>query len=345
MTSSLLRYAVIGCGYWGPNLIRNLHAMDEAAVTWACDLDAARLLKIARHYPGLKTTTAYREALQSADVDVVILATPTQTHHSLGMESLAAGKHILVEKPLASSAQEARELVESARSRNLMVGVDHTFLYGGAVRKIRELLDQQALGKLYYIDSVRVNLGLFQNDVNVLWDLAPHDLSIIDFLLDGEMPQSVSALGAAHVGRQENVVYMTLRYASGTVAHVNVNWLAPVKVRQMLIGGSKKMIVYNDVLTTEKVQIFDRGADVRTKEEMYGALVEYRMGDMWAPRISGTEALEVELKEFTEHIRTGSPFPSDGEAGLRVVTILEAADRSMKANGVPANLAEMPVEA
>jgi predicted dehydrogenase len=336
--NSPLRYAVIGCGYWGPNLIRNLHGMENATITWACDLDPSRLQRMNRLYPGLPTTTNHEDVMRAGDVDVVVLATPTHTHHALGMQALAAGKHLLVEKPLASSRKEAASLLEAARAKSLVVGVDHTFLYGGAVRKIKELLDREELGDLYYIDSVRVNLGLFQADINVLWDLAPHDLAIIDYLRNGEMPVSVSAHGATHVGKQENVVYLAMRYASGFVAHVNANWLAPVKIRQMLIGGSKKMIVYDDVVASEKVQVFDRGAEIRTKEEMYGALVEYRSGDMWAPKLSGEEALAVELREFTNHVLHGAPFASDGEAGLRIVSLLEAADRSMKSGGAPVDL-------
>ncbi|MHB8703204.1 MAG: Gfo/Idh/MocA family protein [Candidatus Tyrphobacter sp.] len=339
-----LRYGVVGCGYWGPNILRNLHKVEGATATWACDLDEARLQQTTPLYPELAITTRYQDLLQAGDVDVVVLATPISTHHRLGMEALSAGKHLLVEKPLASSVPHAAELVEKASAMGLAIGVDHTFLFTGAVRKIKELMAQQLLGDLYYVDSVRVNLGLFQNDVNVLWDLAPHDLSIIDFLLDGQMPKTVSAFGATHVGSQENIVYLTLRYESGVVAHVSANWLAPVKIRQMLVGGSRRMIVYNDILADEKIRVFDRGVDIQTAGDIYGALVQYRMGDMWAPRIVDSEALSLELEEFTRHVRDGSSFVSDGLAGLRVVRILAAADESMRADGIAVSLRDSQAE-
>jgi predicted dehydrogenase len=318
-------FAVVGCGYWGPNFIRNLESMDEAEIGWICDIDSDRLKKVHRRFPATAATLEIDDILNDALVEVVVLATPTSTHHALGKRVLQSGKHLLVEKPLAGSLPEAHELATLARSRNLLLCVDHTFVYGGPVRKIRQLVQEGHLGDVLYIDSTRINLGLFQSDINVLWDLAPHDLSIIDYIVGGIMPEAVTA-----IGDQENLAYLTMRYPSGLLAHVNVNWLAPVKVRQMLVGGSKRMLIYDDTVPSEKIHIYDRGAEVRSKEDVYGTLVQYRMGDVWAPMLDTTEAILTQLREIVLAVRTGSEIAGSVEAGLRVVEILVAADESLR---------------
>lgn len=340
MIAKPLRFAVVGLGYWGPNLLRNLQDLDDAEAAYMCDLDGRRLAKVSKRYPAVAATTRYEEVLQSSKVDAVIVATPVSTHHALAMAAIRAGKHVLIEKPLASSSEEALSIIEAAQARGVLAAVDHTFLYTGAVRKLRSLIAENRIGQLCYIDSVRVNLGIFQQDVDVVWDLAVHDLSIIDYLTERGLPLSVSATGAAHVGRHANTAYISLAYAGNMIAHVHVNWLAPVKVRQMLVGGSKGMIVYDDLQPSEKIRMYDRAAEVKSTEEIYKTLVQYRTGDVWAPFIDTTEALSRELREFTAAVMIGAPLASPAEAGLRVVQVLEAATASMRANGSPVSLTE-----
>jgi predicted dehydrogenase len=338
MISRPLKYAVVGLGYWGPNFIRNLNEIDEAETSYVCDVDEGRLEKMNRRYPAIRATRHYAEILASPDVDVVILATPVSTHYPLGMAAIEAGKHVLIEKPLASNSEEARALVEAARERGVIAAVDHTFLYTGAVRKLRSLIADGSVGDLCYIDSVRVNLGIFQQDVDVMWDLAVHDLSIIDFLIGNGLPVTISATGAAHVGRQVNTAYISLTYPGNLIAHVHVNWLAPVKVRQMLVGGSKKMLIYDDVQPSEKVRVYDRSAEVTSTEEIYKTLIQYRTGDLWVPFVDNTEALGRELREFTAAVLIGAPLVTPAESGLRIVQILEAASASIRQNGMPVSL-------
>jgi predicted dehydrogenase len=333
-----LKFAVVGCGYWGPNFVRNLHELDEAVITWMCDKDEARLEKIGRRYPKVRRTTNYAEVLASKDVDAVIIATPVSTHFDLGMAALQAGKHVLIEKPLAATAEQARQLIAAAKERGLVAAVDHTFVYTAAVRKIRSLLEDGTVGDLCYIDSVRVNLGLFQNDVNVIWDLAVHDLSIIDYVIGNGLPLSVSATGAAHVGTQENLAYISLVYPNNLIAHVHASWLAPVKVRRMLVGGTQRMIIYDDVEPSEKIKVYDRGADAKSKEEIYKTLIQYRTGDTWIPFLDNVEALGRELREFTAAVLIGAPIPAPAEAGLRIVQILEAATESIRRRGAPIDI-------
>ncbi len=333
-----LRFAVVGCGYWGPNFVRNLHELDEAVVTWICDKDDARLEKIGRRYPKVQRTTRFEDVLAAKDVDAVVIATPVSTHFALGMAAIEAGKHVLIEKPLASTADQARALIDAAQARGVVAAVDHTFVYTAAVRKIRSLLDDGTVGELCYIDSVRVNLGLFQPDVNVIWDLAVHDLSIIDYVIGNGLPTSVSATGAAHLGTQENLAYISLAYPNNLIAHVHVNWLAPVKVRQMLVGGTQRMIIYDDVEPSEKIKVYDRGADAKSKEEIYKTLIQYRTGDTWIPFLDNVEALSRELREFTAAVLIGAPLPATAQAGLRIVQILEAASESIRRKGAPVDI-------
>jgi predicted dehydrogenase len=321
-------------GYWGPNLIRNFSDLDDAQVVACADLSEDRLKKIGKRFPGVRCTTDFQDLLNDPEVDAVVIATPVSTHFPIGKAALEHGKHVMIEKPLADSSEHALELVELARQANRILMVDHTFIYTSAVRKIRELLDSGALGDVLYFDSVRVNLGLFQKDINVIWDLAPHDLSIMDYLLRAE-PLAISALGASHAGNGlANMAYITLRFPNNVLAHFHVNWLAPVKIRQTLIGCSKKMVVYDDVEPTDKVRVYDKGIVINgSSEKRYQTLIGYRTGDLLIPKIDATEALQRVAGEFTSSIRENRAPLTDGVAGYRVVCLLEAAQKSLENNG------------
>ena len=328
---------VIGYGYWGPNIARNVREQRGADLVAISDLRPQRLADATARYPGVKTTTRVREVLTNPRVEAVVIATPVATHYELALEALRAGKHVLVEKPMAMNSAHALHLIEEADRRQLVLAVDHTFVYTSAVRKIRELIAND-VGDVYYYDSVRVNLGLFQHDVNVIWDLAVHDLSIIDYVLPMK-PVAVSATGIGHLaGEPENIAYLTLFFDGPLIAHVHVNWLAPVKVRRTLIGGSRKMIVYDDLEPSEKIKVYDKGITVNGNGHDQGTpnyqlLVGYRAGDMWAPHLDMTEALTVEMRHFLECIEHGRRPIADGAAGLRLVQILEAATQSLRQRG------------
>jgi predicted dehydrogenase len=331
----MLKVGVIGCGYWGPKLIRNFMTCSETELVWACDLDEERLEKFSSLYPGVQRTTQLADLLADSGLDGVAIATPVNTHFPIAKACLESGKHVLVEKPLASSAKEGEELVQIARKNDLQIMCDHIFCYTGAVRKIKEVIQSATLGELLYFDSVRVNLGLFQTDVNVAWDLASHDISIVDYLVD-EKPVLVSAHGVSHTNSNiENIAYLTLRYESPFIAHFHVNWLSPVKIRMTMIGGSEKMLVWNDIDEAEKIKIYDKGIEVKERdlEQRERLLISYRSGDMRAPRVDRTEALALVVKEFADCILDKRPALTDGEAGLRVLRTLEAADLSMRAGG------------
>lgn len=334
----MIGIGVVGYGYWGPNLVRNFVEITSSRVVSVCDLDPKRLALVHARYPGIETTADYRALLKHPEIDAIVIATPVSTHYELAMQALAAGKHVLVEKPLTMTVAQGERLVEEAERRGLILMVDHTFIYTAAVRKIRELVAAGELGHIYYYDSVRVNLGLFQHDVNVLWDLAVHDLSIMDFVLD-QLPVAVAATGMAHVpGQPEDVAYLTCFFESNTIAHVHVNWLAPVKVRQTLIGGAERMIVYDDLEPSEKVKVYDKGITVSNHsgpEGVYKILVGYRTGDMYAPHLDTTEALRVEALHFLQCMEKGERPITDGASGLRVVKILEAANVSLRERGRP----------
>jgi predicted dehydrogenase len=325
---------VIGYGYWGPNLVRNFMETPATRVVAVSDLRPDRLAPLHRRYPMVETLSDYRDMLRNPQVDAVVVATPVSTHYDLALEALRAGKHVLVEKPLSASAENAARLVEEASKRNRVLMVDHTFVYTGAVRKIHEMVVAGRLGELYYYDSVRVNLGLFQHDVDVMWDLAVHDLSIIDYVLP-ERPVAVAATGMSHFpGQPANMAYLTLFFSGTLIAHIHVNWLSPVKVRRTLVGGSRNMIVYDDIEPSEKVKIYDRGISMNeSPESLYTMLVSYRTGDMWAPQLDITEALRTESVHFATCIQNNEQPISDGRAGLRVVEILEAATRSLAEHG------------
>jgi predicted dehydrogenase len=332
---------IIGYGYWGPNLVRNFFETKGASVRQVCDLRAGRLEHAAMRFPGISTTTRVDELIDDPSVDAVAIATPVSTHFEFAMRVLAAGKHVLVEKPLAGTAEQARRIIEEADRRGLVLMVDHTFVYTGAVRRIRDIVASGDLGDIYYYDSVRVNLGLFQHDISVIWDLAVHDLSILDYVIPAK-PRAVSATGMSHVARQpENIAYLTLFFSDAMIAHIHVNWLAPVKVRRTLIGGSRKMIVYDDIEPSEKVKVYDSGISVddQSAEGVYKMLVSYRTGDMWSPKLDLIEALQLEVAHFIACIEGGDRPVTDGAAGLRVVQIMEAATRSMNEQGRPVDLA------
>jgi predicted dehydrogenase len=333
----MIRIGVIGYGYWGPHLVRNFHSLDGCDVTVVCDKNAEALRRAKQAYPSVQVTSDIREVLSATNVDAMAVVTPVWTHFELTKAALENGKHAFVEKPFTSTVQQAERLIDLAEKKRLQIMVDHTFLFTGAVRKIRQLIEEGALGRLYYYDSTRVNLGLFQHDVNVIWDLAPHDLSIMDHVINGK-PETVIATGESHVNGHEDLAYITIYFRDKIIAHINVNWLSPVKVRTTLIGGEKKMLVWNDLDADEKLKVYDKGVETTNGNGVYELLVSYRSGDMWAPRIDQTEALRTETKYFIECIsRNERPF-NDAIAGLRVVRMLEAADRSLKGRGKPISL-------
>ena len=330
--SDLVRVGVFGYGYWGPNVVRNLHALENCQVVTICDKNPAALKRAGRVYPGVSLTTDFSEIVTSPQIDTVAVVTPVWTHFELAKTALLNGKHVFVEKPFTSTPQQAEELIELAERKRLKIMVDHTFLFSGAVRKIRELVDSGTLGNLYYFDSTRVNLGLFQHDVNVIWDLAPHDMSIMDYIIQ-EKPEAVVATGGTHLNCLADLAFITVYFPNKVVAHINVNWLSPVKVRTTLIGGEKKMLVWNDLEADEKIKVYDKGVQITNGQSVYELLVSYRSGDVWAPRVEQTEALKLELEYFMDCIRNDrTPF-NDGPAGLRVVKLLEAADQSLKERG------------
>jgi predicted dehydrogenase len=331
----MLRVGLVGYGYWGPNLARNFSDLPQRyKLTAIADLSESRRANAQARYPGTRVTGDVRELIEAPDIDAVAIATPLSTHYELAKMALRAGKHVLVEKPMTSTVAEAEDLLAIAAARRLVLMVDHTFVYTGAVRKMRDLAVSGELGDLYYYDSARVNLGLFQHDTDVIWDLAVHDLSIMDFVT-GMEPCAVSATGVGHVtGRAENIAYVTIFFQSNLIGHVHVNWLAPVKLRRTMLGGSRKMIVYDDLEPSEKVKVYDKGITVANRpEDVYKLLIGYRSGDMWAPQIEPLEALRTEAIEFADAIENSRPALTDGLAGLRVVRILQAATQSMKARG------------
>ena len=332
----MINVGVIGYGYWGPNLVRNFVANQDTNVMIVADRNRARLQAVGKLYPAIRLTTSSDELIRDSEVDAVVIATPVDTHFALALAALQAGKHVLVEKPIASTGDQARRLIDEAHKRGLVLMVDHTFVYTPAVRKMHELIRTDAFGAVRYYDSTRVNLGLFQHDVNVLWDLAVHDLSIMAFLLD-RSPVAVSATGHSHIaGQPEYAAFLTLFFGDDSIAHVNVNWLSPVKIRRTLIGGDRQMIVYDDLEASEKVKLYDKGITVTpTPEQVHKLLISYRTGDLWSPNIPATEALALEAAHFAACIAGTEKPLTGGEAGLEIVRILEAADQSLRNRGAP----------
>jgi predicted dehydrogenase len=330
----MIRIGIIGYGYWGPNLVRNFAETRGAEVAAVADLDRAKLESVQRRFPAVKCTSDFQDLMNDPSIDAVAVATPVSSHFQLGMAALKAGKHLWLEKPMAETSLQASKLLDEAERRRRVLFVDHTFIYTGAVRRMGEIIGGGELGQMYYYDSIRVNLGLFQRDVNVISDLGVHDFSILDFLLR-EHPVAVSASGINHFpGTPENLAYISLFYDSGVIAHANVSWLAPVKVRQILIGGSKKMITYDDLQPSEKVKVYDKGVSFTDDpEQIYQMRVGYRAGDMWAPRLDTTEALRVAGEHCVDCIENGTKPRTDGHLGLRVVELIEAATSSMRGRG------------
>lgn len=330
--TDVIRIGVIGYGYWGPNIVRNFHGQERSQVVCVCDRSEKSLQRVKQAYPGMHVSNDANEILISPDIDAVAIVTPVWTHYELAKAALENGKHVFVEKPFTATAAQAEELIELAERKNLQIMVDHTFLFTGAVRRIKQFIDDGTLGKLYYYDSTRVNLGLFQHDVNVIWDLAPHDLSIMDYLIT-EKPEAVVATGQGHLNGLANIAFLTLYYPNSVIGHLNVNWLSPVKVRTTLIGGEKKMLVWDDIEVDEKIKLYDKGVQMGSAEGVYQLLVSYRSGDMWAPRVEQVEALKVEAAYFVDCILNNKKPFNDGIAGLRIVRMLEAADESLREKG------------
>ena len=328
----MIRVGVIGYGYWGPNIVRNFQGLSSAQVVTVCDGSPEAQKRAKQAYPGVEVVSDASEVLTSPHIDAVAIITPVWTHFELAKAALQNGKHVFVEKPFTSSSAQAEVLIELAQKRNLKIMVDHTFLFTGAVKKIRQLVDEGELGELYYYDSMRVNLGLFQHDVDVIWDLAPHDLSIMDYLIQRE-PDAIVATGETHLNGHADVAFITVYFPHKTIAHINVNWLSPVKIRTTLIGGQKKMVVWNDLVADEKVRVYDKGVQITSGDGIRDLLVSYRTGDMWAPQLEPMEALHVEMGYFADCvINNKTPF-NDGHAGLRVVRMLEAAEESIRRKG------------
>src|SRR5881409_499312 len=325
----MLKLGVVGYGYWGPNVVRNFSSQPDCRVVAICDKNPHAVALALNRHPAVHATSNADEVMSSPEIDAVAVVTPVSTHYELARKALENEKHVFVEKPFTATSAQAEELIELADRKNLRIMVDHTFLFNGAVRKIKELIDGGILGPLYYYDSTRVNLGLFQHDVNVIWDLAPHDLSIIDYLT-GLEPELVVATGGAHLNGLADMAYITLYFPKNIIAHINVNWLSPVKVRTTLVGGQRKMLVWNDLEPAEKIKVYDKGVEAGTRQGVYDLLMSYRSGDMWAPRVDQTEALELETRYFLECVASGKTPINDGRAGLRVVRMLEAADLSLK---------------
>lgn len=336
-----MNVAVIGCGYWGNHLLRNFHTSEKWNLSYMCDIDEVQLKKFSQIYQYPKAVTDIDNVLKDETVSTIVIATPVNTHYELAKKAILAGKHVWVEKPLTSNSNHAKELVKLAKEAKVKLHVDHTFVYTSAVRKIKELVDNGTLGDILYFDSVRVNLGLFQHDINVIWDLAPHDLSIMEYTMN-KKAVSVNAVGKCLIKYSEkpleNVAYLTINFEDGTLAHFHVNWMSPVKIRHIMMGGSKKMLVFNDMEQMEKIKVYDSGVNVSSREEVYDTLIQYRTGDMHSPAIKNIEALAFECDHFYDSIMNDKDTDTPGESGLEVVKILEAADKSIKNGGMLVNL-------
>jgi predicted dehydrogenase len=329
----MLKCAILGFGYWGPNLVRNFNSVADCKVKYVCDFREERLSLVNKQYQNIITTKDFDEVLNDTEVDAVIIATPVFTHFELAKKALLKGKNVLLEKPMTSTSKEAYELFELAQKVNKLIMVDHTFLYTGAVQKMKQLIESGSIGNVKYFDSTRINLGLFQPDINVLWDLAPHDISILNYLIQ-ETPYSVNATGVSHTNNGiENIAYLTVNYKSGFISHFNCSWTSPVKIRTMLIGGDQKMMLFNDLEPTEKIRVYDTGYNYKSDEEKRKILVDYRAGDVYIPKVDVKEALFGMASDFINAIKNNSKPVSDFESGLNVIKILEASQLSIKQNG------------
>lgn len=327
-----MKVGILGLGYWGPNLVRNFIASEKVSKVIGCDKNKDRLDVIAKRFPGIELC-ADVVSLLSADLDIIAIATPVDTHYSFAKRALESGKNIWVEKPFTTTSKEAEELIEIAEQKNLKIFVDHTFIYTGAVQKMKELVESGEIGNIYYFDSVRINLGLFQHDVNVIWDLAPHDLSIMNHLLPDQKVNAICANGIANYYDHENIAHITVYFENNCFANFHVNWTSPVKIRRMILGGDKKMLVFDDMENFEKIKVYDDGVKIETTEDKHDALVQYRIGDMYSPKVNQTEALALGVEEFTTAIEENREPLTNGRDGLNVVKILEAAEKSIKQKG------------
>lgn len=328
----MIRIGVLGYGYWGPNVVRNFTGIDGAEVVMISDMHENSLCRAKKNHPSISVTSSDCDLIFSCDTDAVAIVTPVSSHYELAKKALNCGKHVFIEKPFTASAEQAEELIEIAEKKHLKIMVDHTFLFTGAVRKIKDLIDNEVLGRLFYFDSIRINLGLLQSDVNVVWDLAPHDLSIMDYLIKNN-PLGIMATGMAHINGQEDVAYVTIYFPDRLIGHITVNWLSPVKMRTTLIGGQKKMLVWNDLVADEKIRVYDKGVEISDKETAYHARINYRSGDIWVPKLEVVEALKMESEYFVRCIEEGIVPINDGHAGLRVVKMLEAIEKSLGKGG------------
>ncbi|HKB86529.1 MAG TPA: Gfo/Idh/MocA family oxidoreductase [Ignavibacteriaceae bacterium] len=338
-----MKVGVIGLGYWGPNLVRNFMMQPDVEKVVACDQRVERLQFIKNKFPSAQLTENPLDVI-NGEVDIIVIATPVYTHHELAKRSLEAGKHIWVEKPFTSTTAEAEELIEIAEKKKLKIFVDHTFIYTGAVRKIKELVSKGELGKILYFDSERINLGLFQRDVNVVWDLAPHDLSIMNYVLGDHKIEAVSSNGIANYNGKENIAHLSIYFEDNCFAHFHVNWTSPVKIRRMIVGGDKKMLVFDDMENFEKIKVYDSGVEFKTQESIHEALVQYRIGDMFSPKVNQTEALALGAREFIDAINENRKPLTDGVDGLNVVRILEASSESLKNRGKMIYFSNSPIE-
>lgn len=327
-----MQAAVIGIGYWGPNLIRNFLASEKIEKVHVFDINKSRLDFIRKRFPLVTIADSVEEILNADKIDMVAIATPVDKHFETAKKALERGKHIWVEKPFTSSVEQAIILNQIAAERNLNIFVDHTFIYTGAVKKMKEIIDNNELGDLLYFDSVRINLGLFQSDVNVIWDLAPHDLSIMFYLMN-KKPVAIAANGVANYYGHENIAHISVYFENNCFAHFHVNWTSPVKIRRMIAGGNKKMLVFDDMENSEKIKVYDSGIEMKEKEGIYNALVQYRIGDMYSPKLVQTEALTLGVEEFINSIIEKRKPLTNGDDGLNVVRILEASDASIKQKG------------
>lgn len=334
----MVKVGMVGYGYWGNNLLRNFINTPNCMLKTVCDLRTERLTIAKKLFPQINTTESFDSLLKDSEIDAIIVATPVFLHYKFAKQALEAGKHVMVEKPLTASVAEAEELVNLAQKKGLVLAVDHTFLFTESVQKIKNMVDGNELGKLQYFDSTRINLGLFQPDVNVIWDLAPHDISILNYIIK-EKPVSVTCTGQAHTqSGLEDIAYMTVHYQSDFIAHFSCSWISPVKIRRILIGGDKKMCLYDDVEPTEKIKIYDTGFDVKNEEEKHKMLIDYRVGDIFIPKLAQKEALASMAKDFVDAIVNNTKPLVDGEAGLDVVKILDAAQKSILKSGIEIKL-------
>jgi predicted dehydrogenase len=336
-----MNVGVLGLGYWGPNLVRNFLAQGDVKKVTACDTRTERLNFAREKFPAVHLTNNWKDLI-NGQADAIAIATPVDTHYDFAKEALLAGKHIRVEKPFTATSAQAVELIDIADEKNLKIFVDHTFIYTGAVRKMKELVERGELGKILYFDSVRINLGIFQKDVNVIWDLAPHDLSIMNYVIgNNHKATALSAHGVANFNGKENIAHLSIYFEDNCFAHFHVNWTSPVKIRRMIVGGDKKMLVFNDMENSEKIKVYDSGVEMTSMESIHQALVQYRTGDMYSPQVTQTEALSLAAKEFIGAINQDRQPLTNGVDGLNVVKILEASDISIKNKGELVELTDL----